>query len=102
MRYFTISDTSTNIYFVYFFPLTCYCWTILLIAGFWLCSQMHLVVHLVVLVLLLPMVVVVLLLRGLKAQSLVYQGQQSFNQLVERARTLLARAQKAVNKDRRC
>ena len=40
-----------------------------------------------------------MLLGGFKAESLVYQGQQSFNQLVEKARRLLARAQIAVNED---
>ena len=40
-----------------------------------------------------------MLLGGFKAESLVYQGQLSFNQLVEKARRLLARAQIAVNED---
>ena len=68
----------------------------MLTAGFWLCSQVHLVVLPVVLLI----VVVVPLLGGLTAKSLVYQGQQSFNQLVERARMLLARAQKVINEDK--
>jgi len=70
MGFFTISGTSGLFYFVYFFPLTCYCWIILLTVGFWLCSQVH-------------------LLGGLKVES--------FNQLVERARMQLARAPKVVN-----
>ena len=73
------------LFFFFFFPHTCYCWTILLTAGFWLCSQ----VHLWALVVYKVKEVVVVLLGGLKAES--------FNQLVERARIQLARATKVVN-----